>query len=141
MRIVKCQIRVWMPCKRIERNAFLTKPVKRILTSWPIIRTPFLSVWYQIAQRITFVLCFPLLWGKNCWTTAAISITKQHRHWCFYYQSSSLGKKLDFLDITDFTSRTKQYYVLGQIEVLHIIKLVLHIRADLLHRIQISWPF
>ena len=34
MRMVKCQIRVWMPCKRIERNAFLTKPFKRILTSW-----------------------------------------------------------------------------------------------------------
>ena len=31
--MVKCQIKVWMPNKRIERNSFLTKPFKRIQAS------------------------------------------------------------------------------------------------------------
>ena len=33
MRMVKYQVRVWVSCKRIERNAFLNKPFKHILTS------------------------------------------------------------------------------------------------------------
>ena len=33
MWMFKCQIRVWMLCKRTERNAFLTKPFKCIPTS------------------------------------------------------------------------------------------------------------
>ena len=34
MWMVKCQRRVWMLCKQIERNAFLTKSFNRILTSY-----------------------------------------------------------------------------------------------------------
>ena len=62
MRMVKCHIRVWMHANRLREtlswlshsNAFWL-----VRTAfWPTIRTPFLSIWYQIAQRITYMYLY-----------------------------------------------------------------------------------